>query len=221
MKCLKSNPLQLERFNEFLEISKALDKNGKIFKSGDNNAETAEWLWRKANKGKPFDLSHEMIETVDLKRYKREVKNFINNYGKAPGFFSRYFKLPKALVRNIQGGEEFYNNVAETMSFHQRQTKESAQHIQSMIDGLYTMIGTEGWGARDFKKFQQLERNLIGAKTPEQKKIYEIYEDARAQILDRGNTQIRNLEAEFVNYDIVRKKHYITLPVHTGDKDDG
>ena len=52
-------------------------------------------------------------------------------------------------------------------------------------------------------------------------KIYEIYEEARAQILDRGNTQIRNLEAEFVNYDIVRKKHYITLPVHTGDKDGG
>ncbi len=54
-------------------------------------------------------------------------------------------------------------------------------------------------------------------KTPEQKKIYEIYEEARAQILDRGNTQIRNLEAEFVNYDIVRKKHYITLPVKTGE----
>ena len=58
-------------------------------------------------------------------------------------------------------------------------------------------------------------------RTPEQKKIYEIYEEARAQILDRGNTQIRNLEAEFVNYDIVRKKHYITLPVKTGEQDGG
>tara|TARA_Y100001951_G_C11144139_1_gene185343 strand:+ start:87 stop:461 length:375 start_codon:yes stop_codon:yes gene_type:complete len=58
-------------------------------------------------------------------------------------------------------------------------------------------------------------------KTPEQKRIYEIYEDARAQILDRGNTQIRNLESEFVNYDITRKKHYITLPVHSGEKNDG
>ena len=50
-------------------------------------------------------------------------------------------------------------------------------------------------------------------RTAEQKKLYEIYEEARAKILDRGNTQIRNLEAEFVNYDIVRKKHYINLPV--------
>ena len=56
-------------------------------------------------------------------------------------------------------------------------------------------------------------------KTSEQKKVYEIYEEARAQILDRGNTQIRNLESEFVNYDIIRKKHYITLPVKTGEKD--
>jgi transcription termination factor Rho len=54
-------------------------------------------------------------------------------------------------------------------------------------------------------------------KTPEQKRIYEIYEDARAQILDRGNTQIRNLESEFVNYEIVRKKHYINLPVQSGE----
>jgi hypothetical protein len=58
-------------------------------------------------------------------------------------------------------------------------------------------------------------------RTPEQKKLYEIYEEARAQILDRGNTQIRSLESEFVNYDIVRKKHYINLPVQTGDKNDG
>mgnify|MGYP003113015873 FL=1 len=59
-------------------------------------------------------------------------------------------------------------------------------------------------------------------RTPEQKKVYEIYEEARAQILDRGNTQIRNLDSEFVNYEIVRKKHYITLPVHSGEeKNDG
>jgi|TARA_R110002020_G_scaffold176768_1_gene369413 hypothetical protein len=55
-------------------------------------------------------------------------------------------------------------------------------------------------------------------RTPEQKKLYEIYEEARAQILDRGNTQIRNLDSEFVNYEIVRKKHYITLPVQSGEE---
>ena len=92
--------------------------------------------------------------------------------------------------------------------------KAAKKKIQTtMIGSLSTLESSFGflWG------FDIAEED----KTPEQKKIYEIYEDARAQILDRGNTQIRNLEAEFVNYDIVRKKHYITLPVHTGDKDGG
>ena len=61
-------------------------------------------------------------------------------------------------------------------------------------------------------------------RTPEQKHVHEIYEEIRAKILDRGNTQIRNLESEFINYDIVRKKHYISLPVsqkNGEDKNDG
>ena len=84
----------------------------------------------------------------------------------------------------------------------------------TMIGALSTLESSFGflWG------FDASEEE----RTPEQKKIYEIYEDARAQILDRGNTQIRNLDSEFVNYDIVRKKHYITLPVHSGEeKHDG
>ena len=92
--------------------------------------------------------------------------------------------------------------------------KAAKKKIQTtMIGSLSTLESSFGflWG------FDIAEED----KSPEQKKIYEIYEEARAQILDRGNTQIRNLEAEFVNYDIVRKKHYITLPVHTGDKDGG
>jgi hypothetical protein len=60
-------------------------------------------------------------------------------------------------------------------------------------------------------------------KTEEQKKIQELYEEARAKILDRGNTQIRNLESEFVNYDINRKKYLINLPmIKEGEaRDDG
>ena len=54
--------------------------------------------------------------------------------------------------------------------------------------------------------------------------MHEIFNDARAKILDRGNTQIRNLEAEFLNYDISKKKNFITLPVMNnleGDTNDG
>ncbi len=51
----------------------------------------------------------------------------------------------------------------------------------------------------------------------------DIFEEVRAKILDRGNTQIRDLELEFVNYEISRKKFYIKLPVQNpeGDKNDG
>jgi len=81
-----------------------------------------------------------------------------------------------------------------------------------MIGSLSTLEETFGflWGFNNNEE-----------KTEDQKKLEEIYEQARAEILDRGNTQMRLLESEFVNYDIVRKKHYINLPVATnkGDQD--
>lgn len=101
--------------------------------------------------------------------------------------------------------EERYRDLSRDKLF-----KAAKKRIQTtMIGSLSTLEGSFGflWG------LDILEED----RTPEQKRVYEIYEEARAQILDRGNTQIRNLEAEFVNYDIVRKKHYITLPVQTGD----
>jgi len=49
--------------------------------------------------------------------------------------------------------------------------------------------------------------------TEEQKQLKEIYDEVRANILDRGNTQIRNLEAEFANYDVSRKMYQINIPV--------
>lgn len=60
-------------------------------------------------------------------------------------------------------------------------------------------------------------------RSDEHRKIQELYEDARAKILDRGNTQIRSLEAEFINYDITRKKYLINLPVanQEGDSKNG
>ena len=120
-----------------------------------------------------------------------------------------YSKFLKQSLDLKSAREERNRDVSKDKLF-----KASKKKIQTtMIGSLSTLESSIGflWG------FDIAEED----KTPEQKKIYEIYEEARAQILDRGNTQIRNLEAEFVNYDIVRKKHYITLPVHTGDKDGG
>jgi hypothetical protein len=54
--------------------------------------------------------------------------------------------------------------------------------------------------------------------TAEQKELRNIFEEVRSEILDRGNTQMRNLENEFINYDITWKKYTINLPfVNRGD----
>jgi len=121
-----------------------------------------------------------------------------------------YNKFLKQSLDLKSAREERHRDVSRDRLF-----KAAKKKIQTtMIGALSTLENSFGflWG------FDAPEEE----RTPEQKKIYEIYEEARAQILDRGNTQIRNLDSEFVNYEIVRKKHYITLPVHSGEeKHDG
>jgi ribosomal 50S subunit-associated protein YjgA (DUF615 family) len=61
---------------------------------------------------------------------------------------------------------------------------------------------------------------LWGEGSEDQAEFKQIFEKMRSEILDRGNNQIRNLEAEFSNYDIVRKTIHIVLPVINKDQDD-
>ena len=49
------------------------------------------------------------------------------------------------------------------------------------------------------------------ALTPEQEHMKELYDLVRSEILDRGNNQGRNLETEFMNYDITWLRYQITL----------
>lgn len=121
-----------------------------------------------------------------------------------------YNKFLKQSLDLKHAREERHRDVSRDKLF-----KAAKKKIQTtMIGALSTLEQSFGflWG------FDVPEEQ----RTPEQKKIYEIYEEARAQILDRGNTQIRNLDSEFVQYEIVRKKHYISLPVQSGEeKNDG
>tara|TARA_R100000005_G_C5001765_1_gene209023 strand:+ start:4457 stop:4780 length:324 start_codon:yes stop_codon:yes gene_type:complete len=54
--------------------------------------------------------------------------------------------------------------------------------------------------------------------TKEQLQIREVFEELRTEILDKGNTQIRNSEAEIENYDIVWNKYHINLPLKRIDE---
>lgn len=87
-----------------------------------------------------------------------------------------------------------------------------------------TMIGALDTVEKSFGFLWGFDEN--GEMTPEQKQLKEIYEEARAKILDKGNTQIRNLESEFSGYDINKKRYQINLPVMgkpniLGEENDG
>ena len=56
------------------------------------------------------------------------------------------------------------------------------------------------------------------ALTPEQEHMKELYDLVRSEILDRGNNQGRNLETEFMNYDITWLRYQITLPLKPQNK---
>lgn len=49
--------------------------------------------------------------------------------------------------------------------------------------------------------------------TEEQNAMKEIYEELRSEILDKGNTQIRNSESEIDTYDISWNKYHINIPI--------
>jgi len=92
-----------------------------------------------------------------------------------------------------------------------RLLKISKKKVQTtMIGALSTIEKHFGflWGYEE-------EDNL----TDEQKHMRDIFEEARSEILDKGNSQIRNLEAEFSQYDIKWLRYSMTLPVKTVDKE--
>ena len=112
-----------------------------------------------------------------------------------------YNKFLKDSIDYKKAREDRYKEVSKDALF-----KASKKKIQTtMIGELSTIEEHFGflWG------FELPEDQL----TPEQKHVKSIFEDVRAKILDRGNTQIRSLESEFVNYEISKKKYFINLPV--------
>ncbi len=112
-----------------------------------------------------------------------------------------YNKFLKDSIDYKKSREDRYKEVSKDALF-----KASKKKIQTtMIGALSTIEEHFGflWG------FELPEEQL----TPEQKHVKSIFEDVRAKILDRGNTQIRSLESEFVNYEISKKKYFINLPL--------
>ena len=73
------------------------------------------------------------------------------------------------------------------------------------------------------KSFGFLWQTTEGDMSAEQQELKKIFESTRSEILDRGNTQMRNRQTEFINYDITWKKYSLNLPVikKEGEEKDG
>jgi|TARA_R110002020_G_scaffold155537_4_gene336617 hypothetical protein len=109
------------------------------------------------------------------------------------------------LVRKSQSYKENRDTKYKQVS-KERLLKISQKKIQTtMIGALSTIEKYFGflWG----------HETSDGELTPEQSHMKQQFEEVRAEILDRGNNQIRNLEAEFVSYDINWLRYQMKLPV--------
>lgn len=81
-----------------------------------------------------------------------------------------------------------------------------------------TMIGALS-SMEDHFSFLWLSKE--GELSPEQRIMYEIFQKVRSEILDKGNTQCRNVDAELAQYDVKWLRYQATLPVYTRVKGKG
>ena len=56
-----------------------------------------------------------------------------------------------------------------------------------------------------------------GEMTQEQQMMYDTYQKVRSDILDKGNAQARNIDAELNQYDIKWLKYSISMPVKSNN----
>jgi hypothetical protein len=52
-----------------------------------------------------------------------------------------------------------------------------------------------------------------GGMSPEQKIMYDTFQKVRSEILDKGNTQSRNVDAELSQYDVKWLRYQTSMPV--------
>lgn len=65
--------------------------------------------------------------------------------------------------------------------------------------------------------FSFLWKNGEGEMSPEQKIMYDTFQKVRSEILDKGNTQARNIEAELAQYEVKWLRYITLIPVKNQD----
>ena len=57
--------------------------------------------------------------------------------------------------------------------------------------------------------------------TPEQQIMYDTFQKVRSEILDKGNTQARNVDAELAQYDVKWLRYQTSIPIKNQDLGEG
>lgn len=65
--------------------------------------------------------------------------------------------------------------------------------------------------------FSFLWTNQSGELSPEQQIMYDTFQKVRSEILDKGNAQARNVDAELNQYDVKWLRYSMNIPVKTCD----
>ena len=77
-----------------------------------------------------------------------------------------------------------------------------------------TMIGAISSDEEHFSFLWSSDDNSL---TPEQKIMFDTFQKVRSEILDKGNTQARNVDAELNQYDVKWLRYTVTIPVKSQD----
>ena len=99
-----------------------------------------------------------------------------------------------------------------------RLLKISAKKIQTTMIGALSSIENHFGFLWDHDDRENL--------SSESEHMKQLYDDVRSEILDKGNNQIRNLEAELSQYDVEWLRYQMKLPViprnsHEGEENNG
>ena len=168
MACIK-DPLK----KELMKVATTFEKDAKVKAFGYGDPSTGEWLWNKYV-GQPRDPKRP-VSSTDLKKFEVGLKEFKDTIGKKENEFLKWFKLPKALMRKLPESSHFVEEMSNATSFRQRHLKEASVELDQMFTGLFDMIlkgdyyGGASWSKKEHKRYQNLERNLEAAKTPQER----------------------------------------------------
>jgi len=81
-----------------------------------------------------------------------------------------------------------------------------------------TMIGALSSIEEHFSFLWSTENSEM---TPEQQIMYDTFQKVRSEILDKGNTQARNIDAELAQYDVKWLRYQTNIPVKNQDLGEG